>query len=326
MFNQMRVVLIVLAAGVFFLAGCTQTQPQLQIREDAAPGKSAVSIEQNAKLNIVATTTMLADLARVIGDKHVNVNGLMGPGIDPHLYQASAGDVRIIQNADVIVYNGLHLEGKMGEIFDSVATRGSAAVCIEGGLDRKKLLHPEDDPAVYDPHIWFDVKLWQEAAGVLAQSLARIDKDNAGAYHSNLEQYLNQLHELDAYIRERAAEVPAGQRVLITAHDAFNYFGKAYGFEVKGLQGISTDSEAGTSDMSRLADFITQRQIKAIFIESSVPPKTIEALQAAVKAKGFDVVIGGELYSDSLGGEGSGAETYILTCKANIDTIVDALK
>lgn len=317
MFTKMKLIMVVLAAGLFLLAGCTQTQPQ------TTPENANAST--NAKLNIVATTTMLADLTRAIGGEHVSVSGLMGPGIDPHLYQASAGDVGVMQNADVVVYNGLHLEGKMGEIFESLTARGSSVICIEDGLDKAKLLHA-DDTGVYDPHVWFDVTLWQDAAGVLAQSLAEIDADHADDYRSNLERYLSELDELDTYIKERAAEVPAGQRVLVTAHDAFNYFGKAYGFEVRGLQGISTDSEAGTSDVSSLAEFITVRKIKAIFVESSVPPKTIEALQAAVKAKGFDVAIGGELYSDSLGGEDSGAETYILTCKANIDTIVDALK
>ena len=320
MFFKSKLILGILIAGLFLLPGCTQT-PKQNAADNAAP-----ATEDGSVLNVVTTTTMLADLTKVIGGEEVSVHGLMGPGIDPHLYQASAGDVNLMKNADVVVYNGLHLEGKMGEIFESLNTRGRHVICIEDGLQKTELLHPEDNPKVHDPHIWFDVKLWQDAAGMLAQSLTEIDAAHAADYRSNLEHYLTQLNELDTYIQQRAAEVPEGQRVLVTAHDAFNYFGKAYGFEVRGLQGISTDSEAGTSDVSSLAEFITARQIKAIFVESSVPPKTIEALQAAVKAKGFDVTIGGELYSDSLGGKNSGAETYILTCKANIDTIVDALK
>ena len=255
-------------------------------------------------LNIVATTTMLADLSRVIGGEHVNVDGLMGPGIDPHLYQASAGDVTLMQNADVVVYNGLHLEGKMGEIFQSLTDRGSTVICIEDGLPKDQLLSWEDDSSVHDPHIWFQVSLWKSAAKTVADRLSEADPSHAQAYKKNLEAYTLELEKLDA----------------------FQYFGKAYGLEVRGLQGISTDAEAGTADVSTLADFITKRKIKAVFVESSVPPKTIEALQAAVKSKGFDVAIGGELYSDSLGGKNSGAETYLLTVKANVDTIVGALK
>ena len=278
------------------------------------------------KLNVVATTTMLADLSTVIGGERVTVDGLMGPGIDPHLYQASAGDVSLMQNADVVVYNGLHLEGKMGEIFEALSGQGPTVTCIEDGLDETKLLAWEDDSSVHDPHIWFDVSLWKNAAKIVADGLSQADPDGKGEYEANLETYLAELNETDEYIRGRASELPESQRVLVTAHDAFQYFGKAYGFEVRGLQGISTDAEAGTADVSGLAGFIVERQIKAIFVESSVPPKTIEALQAAVKAKGFDVAIGGELYSDSLGDAESRADTYILTVKANIDTIVDALK
>lgn len=278
------------------------------------------------KLSVVATTTMLADLSAVIGGERVTVDGLMGPGIDPHLYQASAGDVSLMQKADVVVYNGLHLEGKMGEIFENLSRQETAVICIEDGLDESKLLASEDDSTVHDPHIWFDVSLWKEAAKAVAGGLSQADPEGKEEYEANLQSYLTELDETDVYIRSRAAELPEPQRVLVTAHDAFQYFGKAYGFEVRGLQGISTDAEAGTADVSDLAGFIVERQIKAIFVESSVPPKTIEALQAAVKARGFDVAIGGELYSDSLGDAESGTDTYILTVKANIDTIVDALK
>jgi len=285
-----------------------------------------IDTSEENKLNIVATTTMLADLSRIIGGERVIVHGLMGPGIDPHLYQASAGDVTLMQKADVIVYNGLHLEGKMGEIFENLSTQGLTIICIGEGLDESKLLAWEDDSNIKDPHIWFDVSLWKEAAQIVADGLSKADPDGRTEYEANLQSYLKELDETDLYIRNRVKELSEEQRVLITAHDAFQYFGKAYGFEVHGLQGISTDVEAGTADVTELANFIVKRQVKAIFIESSIPPKTIEALQAAVKAKGFDVKIGGELYSDSLGDGKSGADTYILMIKANIDTIVEALK
>ncbi|MGC6175082.1 metal ABC transporter solute-binding protein, Zn/Mn family [Lacrimispora sp. 38-1] len=294
------------------LAGCSAPAANIDSSKD--------------KINVVATTTMLADLSTVIGGERVAVDGLMGPGIDPHLYQASAGDVALMQKADVVVYNGLHLEGKMGEIFENLTEQGSTVICIEDGLDESQLLAWEDNSSVHDPHIWFDVSLWKAAAKTVADGLAQADPDGKADYEASLDAYLKELDETDTYIRNRAAELPEAQRVLVTAHDAFQYFGKAYGFEVRGLQGISTDAEAGTADVSDLANFIVERQIKAIFVESSVPPKTIEALQAAVKAKGFDVAIGGELYSDSLGDADSGADTYLLTVKANIDTIVDALK
>lgn len=312
MSKKVKGLLGVALALMLVLAGCAQPAANVDSKENA--------------LNVVATTTMLADLSEIIGGEHVSASGLMGPGIDPHLYQASAGDVSLMQKSDVVVYNGLHLEGKMGEVFESLSGQGHAVICIEDGLDEAKLLAWEGGGSVHDPHIWFDVALWKDAAKVVADGLSLADPDHTADYEANLEGYLKELDETDTYIRNRAAEVPEGQRVLVTAHDAFNYFGKAYGFEVRGLQGISTDAEAGTADVSDLAEFIVERKIKAIFVESSVPPKTIEALQAAVKAKGFDVAIGGELYSDSLGGEGSGAESYILTVKANIDTIVDALK
>lgn len=312
MCRKAKILLGIVLSLTLSLTGCTQSVTSKNYSEDV--------------LEVVATTTMLADLSTVIGKEHVSVSGLMGPGIDPHLYQASAGDVTLMQEADVVVYNGLHLEGKMGDIFESLSGQDSTVICIEDGLDESKLLKWEGGGSVYDPHIWFDVSLWKDAAAVVAAGFSQADPDNKADYEANLERYLAELDELDTYINERVSEVPEDQRILITAHDAFNYFGNAYGFEVRGLQGITTDAEAGTADVSSLADFIVEQQIKAVFVESSVPMKTIEALQAAVKAKGFDVAIGGELYSDSLGGEGSGAESYTLTVKANIDTIVDALK
>lgn len=278
------------------------------------------------KLKIVTTTTMLYDLTSAIGGEHTEVTALMGPGIDPHLYQASAGDVKKMQEADVVVYNGLHLEGKMGDIFAALTKQDRKVICAEDGIDEAALLTDEANSDIPDPHIWFDVSIWMDVADHVANSLSEIDQENAESYQENLQQYKSELEDLDRYIRGRVEELPEKQRVLVTAHDAFHYFGAAYGFEVKGLLGISTDAEAGTADVSNLAKFIAENQIKAIFVESSVPPKNIEALQAAVKARGFAVEIGGELYSDSLGDKASGDDTYILTCKANIDTIVDALK
>lgn len=296
---------------VMGLAGCANEENQT---------------EDNGKLNIVTTTTMLYDLVLNIAGDHANVEALMGPGIDPHMYQASAGDVTTMQQADIVVYNGLHLEGKMGDIFAALNKQEKQVICASDTVDPSELLSDENNPEIYDPHIWFDVNIWKTVAQHVGDQLSVFDPEHAADYAANLESYLVELDELDAYIASRASELEEGHRVLVTAHDAFRYFGKAYNFEVKGLQGISTDAEAGTADVSNLAKFIASNGIKAIFIETSVPPKNIEALQAAVKAQGFEVAIGGELYSDSLGDEASGDETYIKTCMANIDTIVDALK
>lgn len=308
--------LSIIFSGLLLLGACSKsnTDPNLGVSD------------QDGKIQIVATTTMLADLSRIIGGDFVEVEGLMGPGIDPHLYQASAGDVTALQKADIVVYNGLHLEGKMGTIFESLTEMGKKIIRAEDALDRNDLLSDEEDPIYFDPHIWFDVSLWKDVTKHFAEKMAEYDPDNASTYSSNAEKYLEELDEAETYIKNRIGELPEESRVLVTAHDAFQYFAHAYGFEVRGLQGISTDAEAGTADVRELADFIIERKIKAIFIESSVPHKNVEALQAAVQARGFDVEIGGELYSDSLGDQASGHDSYIETIKANVDTIVDALK
>lgn len=308
--------LSIIFSGLLLLGACSKSNT------DPNPGVS----DQDGKIQIVATTTMLADLSRIIGGDFVEVEGLMGPGIDPHLYQASAGDVTALQKADIVVYNGLHLEGKMGTIFESLTEMDKKIIRAEDALDRNDLLSDEEDPIYFDPHIWFDVSLWKDVTKHFAEKMAEYDPDNASTYLSNAKKYLEELDEAETYIKNRIGELPEESRVLVTAHDAFQYFAHAYGFEVRGLQGISTDAEAGTADVRELADFIIERKIKAIFIESSVPHKNVEALQAAVQARGFDVEIGGELYSDSLGDQASGHDSYIETIKANVDTIVDALK
>ena len=276
-------------------------------------------------LDVVATTGMIADTARVVGGDHVKVKGLMGPGVDPHLYKASAGDVQTLSRADIILYNGLHLEGKMSEVFEQMQKRGIRTVAVTDGIDRGVLISPPEFGGNYDPHVWFDVSLWMEVVEDVRDSLVEADPENADAYRANAEAYIAELEELDEYVKTKAAQVPEDKRVLITAHDAFNYFGRAYGFQVKGLQGISTESEAGTADVQALATFIVDKKIPAIFVESSVPPKYIEAVQAAAEARGFKVKVGGSLYSDALGNPGSTAGTYAGMVRENIDTITSAL-
>lgn len=275
---------------------------------------------------VLATTTLVGDLAKVIGGECVDVVALMGPGIDPHGYNASAGDIELMYKAEMVIYNGLHLEGKMVDVFEKINKRDKIVFALADGISEDKLIKSTEGGESYDPHIWFDVDLWQDAAKEVAGQLKVFDSENSEVYDNNLEAYLQELDDLDSYIRSRIDELPKKSRLLITAHDAFAYLGAAYGIEVRGLQGISTSTEAGTLDVSEIANLIVDREIKAIFIESSVPRKGVEALQEAVLAKGFEVEIGGELYSDSTGNIGTDAETYIGTFKANIDTIVDSLK
>ena len=287
-------------------------------------GKLKEKPHSAGKIRVTTTTTMLTDLVKTIGGDKVEVTGLMGEGVDPHLYSASAGDIEKLANADVIVYGGLHLEGKMTEVFEKLSTLDKAILNVGSKLDKKKV-HLIDGKTP-DPHVWFNTEMWETEARAVAVELGEFDAKNKDYYMKNFENYKIQLDELTNYVKKRIEEIPPKSRVLVTAHDAFNYFGEQFGLEVRAIQGVSTDSETGTKNISDLANFIAERNIKAVFVESSVPKKSIEALQEAVKARGKEIKIGGELYSDSLGDKQHNAETYVKTVKANADTIVNALK
>lgn len=275
------------------------------------------------KVVVVATTGMIGDAVENVGGDRVEVETLMGAGTDPHLYKATENDVVAIGTADIVFFNGLHLEAAMGEVLERTTT--TITVPVGSNIPEDLLERPAAFEGQYDPHVWFDVKMWSYAVGAVRDALMELDPAHASTYEDNAEEYLAELLQLDAYIQEQADRISPDKRVLITAHDAFNYFGRAYGFEVRGLQGISTASEAGTADVSDLSAFIAERRIPAIFIESSVPVRTIEAVQAAVRARGFDVVIGGELFSDAMGDEGTVEGTYIGMVTHNVDVIVAAL-
>ena len=298
----------------------------------AIPLLGACSIAQDneqasdGKLNIVATTTMITDLVEVIGGNKVDVYGLMGPGLDPHGYQTSPSDVDRLMGANIVVHNGMHLEGQMGQVFNELNRIDKEVFVLEEMILDEEILESIDEDLPMDPHIWFSVPLWSRASDYIAESMSVYDPENSEYYQANNEVYQEELSELDAYIRKRITEIPETSRFLVTAHDAFGYFGDEYGFEVIGLQGINTQTEAGTRDVSQLAQFIVENEINAIFVESSVPTRTIESLQEAVQQRGFEVEIGGELFSDSLGDESQDAHTYLKMYKQNIDTIVDALK
>jgi len=275
-------------------------------------------------IRVVATIGMISDAVEHVGGERVQVEGLMGPGIDPHLYKASEGDLRRLERADVIFYGGLHLEAGMADALERIGYQ-RATRAVTDGISRKRLLQPAAFAGSYDPHVWFDVRLWGDAVEEVRDTLVELDPGSAELYRQNAAAYLKELDALDAYVREQAARVPPRQRVIITAHDAFGYFGQAYGFDVRGLQGISTASEAGAGDVQALAEFIAERRLPAIFVESSVSSRTIEAVREAVRSRGFDVEIGGSLYSDAMGDEGTPEGTYVGMVRHNVDTIVAGL-
>ena len=282
--------------------------------------------KEDSKLNIVTTTTMITDLVKNIGGDMVEVNGLMGAGVDPHLYKASEGDVNKLYNADIVMYNGLHLEGKLVEVFEKMERTGKTQVALAEGLDKSGLIGSDYFASNYDPHVWFNIAYFKEFASQVAKTLAKADPKNKAKYLKNEALYLQELTELEAEVKAKIETLPKEKRILVTAHDAFNYFGKAYDFEVVGLQGLSTATEAGVQDVQRISQFIIGNNVKAIFVESSVPRRTIEALQQAVLSKGNEVVIGGSLFSDALGNPGTSEGTYLGMFRYNVNTIVNELK
>ncbi|MBC8424981.1 zinc ABC transporter substrate-binding protein [bacterium] len=299
----------ILAFAALTLAGC-------------GGGETA---RDDGRLRAVATTGQVGDLVATVGGDRVVVASLMGPGIDPHLYKASAGDVTRLREADVIFYNGLHLEAKMGEVLEGMGAR-KPVVAVAEALPEDRLLSPAGFEGVHDPHVWFDVSLWRLTVDAVADKLAELDPEHADGYRARAAAHAAELEALHAHAVERFASIPERQRVLVTAHDAFNYLGRAYGLEVRGLQGISTATEAGTADVQDLAAFIAEREIPALFVESSVSPRAIEAVRQAVRSRGFEVIVGGEIFSDALGDPGTPAGTYLGMIRHNVDTITAALR
>lgn len=275
-----------------------------------------------AALKITATTGMIADMAQNIGDGHVEVTALMGPGIDPHLYKATAGDLRRLQEADLILHNGLHLEGKMAEVLEKLARR-RPVYAIASAIPPERIIM---DQGVPDPHIWMDPALWRLAGEGLVKKLSELDPAHAEDFRRNAEAWFQRIDALDAWARKELADIPKRQRVLITAHDAFRYFGRAYDMEVVGLQGISTATEFGLNDLKRLRELILERGVKAIFVESSVSDKGVIALLEGVEQSGGKLAIGGMLYSDALGEAGTPEGTWLGMFEHNVRTIVEALR
>lgn len=288
----------------------------------AACGGGAAA--DDGRLDAVATIGMITDIVGEIGGERIDITGLMGPGVDPHLYKASAGDVRTLAEADVIFYNGLHLEAAMAEVLEEMNAR-KPTYPVTARIDRDLLHESLTYAGQYDPHVWFDVRLWRSAVDEVEAALIEQDPEGEALFRENAAALRDTLDALHEWVTERVGDVPEGRRVLITAHDAFEYFGKAYGFEVVGLQGISTASEASTADVQRLVNTIIERRIPAIFVETSIPRRTIEAVQAAVRSRGYDVEIGEPLFSDAMGNPGTPEGRYPGMVRHNVNTIVDAL-
>lgn len=278
------------------------------------------SDERRDGLYIVCTTSIIADTVRAVAGDDAYVDSLMACGVDPHVYRASAGDVFKLSGADIIIYNGLHLEGKMADLLESL----QQASAITSFISENQLLH-SDCASVIDPHVWHDVAMWAQTINGIRDLLSAHDPRNAERYAARAHLYLQELHDLDAWVCAYMEHIPAEQRVLVTAHDAFQYFGRAYGIQVVGLQGVSTESDIGIHEIQQLARFIVDKKIPAIFVESSVPQRSIQALQNAVASRHWSVIIGEQLLSDALGEPQSDNATYIGMIRYNVHAIVSAL-
>ena len=306
----------VFSIGVALIAVLSMVSCQQRLPNERDPAE---------KIKIVTTTGMIQDAVKNIVGDHGEVIALMGPGVDPHLYKATHGDLERLTEADIIFYNGLHLEGKMGEVFKKLG-RMKPVKAVSDEIPEDLLRKVPGFQGAYDPHIWFDVKLWQHAARSVSSFLQKYDSAHRIEYKDRSAKYILRLDSLDMAVRQSILEIPSSQRVLITAHDAFGYFGDAYSIDVRGLQGISTMSEFGLRDVTDLVDFIISRKVKAIFVETSVSQRSIEAVMEGCRQKKWNVRIGGSLYSDAMGPAGTPQGTYIGMVSANVKTIVDALK
>ena len=304
-------ILTVLLAALV-LAGCTEGS----FRAPDVAGRD---------VRVVTTTNFITDLARRVGGDRVQVTGLMGPGVDPHLYKASARDVRTLRQGDLVLYGGLDLEGKMDDVFEELGRR-RPVTAVTDGIARSELLGTDQADETYDPHVWFDVSLWMDATREAQRALTKVDPAGAATYRANAEAYLRELRALDREVAERIAAIPRESRVLVTSHDAFRYFGRRYGLEVVAIQGISTATEATTADIERVAAVVAERRLKGVFLESSVPQQTIDAVLDAARDRGQPARIGGELYTDAAGDEGTTEGTYAGMVRANVTKIAEALQ
>ena len=293
------------------------------------PANQPAASTTDSRLYVVATTAMVADVIERIGGEHVRVEVLMGPGTDPHLYKPTPSDMRALQNAQLVVYSGLKLEGKMSESLENLA-KSKPVLRYTDAMPRERLLAASGElsksGSQFDPHVWFDVDLWSTGIEAVRDELQKRDPANAQRFAATAAAYKSILADLNNSVRERIAKIPAETRILVTAHDAFGYFGRAYGIEVAGIQGLSTESEASLSDINRIVDELVARKVPAVFIETSISPKNIEALVQGAKSKGHNVRIGGSLFSDAMGKAGTTEGTYVGMVQHNVTQIVEGLK
>ncbi len=314
-----------LSAGALLLAvvaGCTTKS---DAPSTVAPPALALAQHQGSgPVHAVATVGMVADIVRNVGAGHVEVTQLLGAGVDPHLYKATRDDVQTIMRGDIVFYSGLMLEGKMIDTLVRIS-RTKPVYAVTELIDEKHLLEPEEFAGHYDPHVWMDAGAWARCIDAVAAALVQFDPSHAADYQSNAADYARQLAELHEYGKRSIATVPEAQRLLVTSHDAFNYFGRAYGMEVQGVQGISTESEAGLQRINELVDLLVARKVKAVFVESSVSRKNIDAIVGGARSRGHEVVIGGELFSDAMGAEGTYEGTYVGMIDHNITRTTRAL-
>ncbi len=281
--------------------------------------------ESSKKIRVVTTTGMIADMVREVAGDRAEVLAIMRPGTDPHGYKATESDVVKLAGADIIFYNGLHLEGRMGTIFEKMARR-RPVIAVGDAVPREEVRPLAGYENQFDPHIWVDVALWMKALDPISRELTRLDPEAKELYEANAAEYRSELEALNVEVKQQIQSIPQARRVLVTAHDAFGYFGRRYGIEVVALQGISTVTQASVKDRERVVDLVVERKIKAIFIESSVPRRNIEAVQEDCRRLGHDVVIGVELFSDSMGKDGTPEGTYLGMIRHNVQAIVEALR
>ncbi|MEM7476200.1 MAG: zinc ABC transporter substrate-binding protein [Planctomycetota bacterium] len=318
--DDARCLLGCLLLGILILPGCGG-QPKGHGHGETQP-KKIERFQGEYPIKVTVTVGMVADLVREIGGDYVEVTQLMGTGVDPHLYTATRDDSAAILRADLVLYNGLLLEGKMSEILGGGKTPSKA---VAESLPKSMLTQDPEMEGHPDPHVWMDVSLWARVADGVTDTLIAFDPEHSWEFQENGKRVSYRLNALDSWGRELMQTIPEQRRVLVTSHDAFRYFGSAYGLEVQAVQGISTDSEAGLHRINELVDMLAERKIAAVFVESSVPKESIESLVEGTKRKGHEIKIGGSLFSDAMGAEGTYEGTYVGMMEHNLSTIAKAL-
>ena len=314
---------MLLLLGFGSILGCSETDSHSHGKGEPP----AHTFQGEYPIKVLCTTGQVAEMLSRVGGEHVQVEALMGPGIDPHLYRPTASDVEKLVGADAIFYNGLHLEGRMADKFEQLAHKKPAHAVTAGILARKekRLREPPEFAGLYDPHVWHDVDLWAECAHDVAAMLGKLDARHASQYDNNVHTYMGELAELHNYCKTEIAKIPESRRVLVTAHDAFGYFGAAYEIEVAALKGISSEEEKDIAHQDEIQSLLIERKIPAVFVESAIAHRTVDSLIETCRAAGWEVVNGGELYADALGEAGSEASTYTEMIRQNVQTIVEAL-